>query len=213
MKVRILDIQSGSRDHYVNERLRLVRLFGSEKTDLENFLDREFAGKLGQTEGKKAVEKFKDNVKRYLSRGGNREGRVIFYPTFFDSIGLDVIAPHDRNTRTIARMGPILFEIVPVGSRGTFSMLYFPFDLLHLLRHSDSTAKARATNEIKEDLETLKEAIPAMLMTYGFAAKKTSGYGVVEDMIDFRVDSVEMGEKNFDEFKNQMNFLIKKIGE
>lgn len=141
-----------------------------------------------------------------------KQGRLIFYTTFLDQVSLDVITPLRRETRT-PRRGPILFEMVPVGSRGTFSVLYFPFDLLHLLRHCDITAKARATDEIKEDLETLKEAIPAMLMTYGFAAKKTSGYGVVEDMIDFRVDSVEMREKNFDEFKNQMNFLIKKIEE
>ncbi|MGF3499641.1 MAG: RAMP superfamily CRISPR-associated protein [Candidatus Methanosuratincola sp.] len=141
-----------------------------------------------------------------------KQGRLIFYTTFLDQVSLDVITPLRRETRT-PRRGPILFEMVPVGSRGTFSVLYFPFDLLHLLRQGDSTAKAIATDEIKEDLETLKEAIPAMLMTYGFAAKKTSGYGVIEDAIDFRIDSVEMKAKNFDEFKKQMVFLMEKIGE
>jgi CRISPR-associated protein Cmr2 len=141
-----------------------------------------------------------------------KQGRLIFYTTFFDQLSLDVITPLKRDTRTPQR-GPILFEVVPAGSRGTFSVVYFPFNLLHSLRQGDSMAKAKAIEEIKEDLETLKEAIPAMLMTYGFAAKKTSGYGVVEDMIDFSVDSIEMRGSNFDEFKNRMSFLIKKTGE
>ncbi|MEM3365438.1 MAG: RAMP superfamily CRISPR-associated protein [Candidatus Methanomethyliaceae archaeon] len=211
MKVRIMDIDLRSRD-YVNERIRLIRLFGSEKADLENFLDREFSRKLGQMEGKRTVEVFKDNVKRYLSEGGNREGRVIFYPTFFDSIALDVIAPHDRRTRTIARMGPILFETAPEGSQGTFSLLYIPFDLLPALVSQNSSKRREALVEVKEDLEILKETIPHMLTTYGFAAKKTSGYGVAEDVIDFRLDSMEMKSKNFDEFKKHMESLIMNLG-
>lgn len=141
-----------------------------------------------------------------------RQGRLIFYTTFLDKVSLDVITPLARETRT-PRRGPILFEIAPKCSKGTFSLLYFPFDLLHLLRYGDRTAKTGVMDEIKEDLETLKEAIPKILITYGFGAKKTSGYGVVEDVIDFRVDSVEMEKKNFDEFRRQMDLLIEKMGE
>ncbi|MBO3840415.1 MAG: RAMP superfamily CRISPR-associated protein [Nitrososphaerota archaeon] len=140
-----------------------------------------------------------------------KQGRLIFYATFLDRVSLDVITPLRRETRT-PRRGPILFEIAPAGSRGMFSLLYIPFDLLHILRSGDSMAKARAMDEIKEDIETLKEAIPAMFTTYGFAAKKTSGYGVAEDEIDFRLDSMEMKAKNFDEFKKQMESLVMNLG-
>jgi len=141
-----------------------------------------------------------------------KQGRLIFYTTFLDQVSLDVITPLGRETRT-PRRGPILFEVAPIGAIGTFSLLYFPFDLLHTLRHGNSAAKGGAIGEIKEDLETLKEAIPAMLMTYGFAAKKTSGYGVAEDVIDFRVDSMKMKAKNFDDFRRHIDSLIEKIGE
>lgn len=140
------------------------------------------------------------------------KGRLIFYTTFLNKVSLDVITPLGRETRT-PRRGPIPFEIAPKGSKGTFSLLYFPFDLLHLLRHGDRRVKARVMDEMRGDLEALKEAIPNMLTTYGFGAKKTSGYGVVEDVIDFRVDSVEMEKKNFEEFRRQMDLLIDKIGE
>lgn len=90
--------------------------------------------------------------------------------------------------------------------------MYFPFDLLPALRSGDSAAKVKAIEEIKEDLEVLKEAVPAMLLTYGFAAKKTSGYGVVEDKIDFSIDSDKIKGHGFSEFKEQMAFLVKKWG-
>ena len=139
-----------------------------------------------------------------------KQGRLFFHSTFLDRISLDVITPLKRDTRT-PRRGPILFETVPADSCGTFSLLYFPFDLLPALRSGDSAAKVKAIEEIKEDLEVLKEAVPAMLLTYGFAAKKTSGYGVVQDLIDFRTDSIDMKKANFDDYKNQINLLIKML--
>ncbi|MCX8151349.1 MAG: RAMP superfamily CRISPR-associated protein [Candidatus Bathyarchaeota archaeon] len=141
-----------------------------------------------------------------------KQGRLFFYSTFLNQVSLDVITPLKRDTRT-PRRGPILFEIVPAGAQGTFSLLYFPFDLLPALRSTDSSVKAKAIEEMKEDLEVLKEAIPAMLLTYGFAAKKTSGYSVVEDKIEFSIDSDEKKGHCFSEFKEQMAFLIKKRGE
>jgi len=50
-------------------------------------------------------------------------------------------------------------------------LLYFPFDLL-------GRAEEDAKEEVKQDLEVLKEAIPAMLTKYGFGAKTTAGYGI-----------------------------------
>ncbi|MBT0160424.1 hypothetical protein G4O51_10705 [Candidatus Bathyarchaeota archaeon A05DMB-2] len=211
MKMRLIDSTSTDVEFYVDERIKLVKLFGSEKDTVEAFLGNQFRRKLGEVEGEKGTQVFKERMKPYVSESGSREGRLIFYPVFFDSLGLDVISPHNRKTRTIAEMGPIFFETVPVGARGIFSLLYFPFDLLPTLRSGGSAERAKAISEMKEDLEVLKEAVPAMLLTYGFAAKKTSGYGVVEDKIDFCIDSVDMKLSNFAAYKNQINLLIRTL--
>jgi CRISPR-associated protein Cmr2 len=139
-----------------------------------------------------------------------KQGRLFFYSTFLNQVSLDVITPLKRDTRT-PRRGPILFETVPAGSCGTFSLLYFPFDLLPALRSQDKPAKEKAIEEMKGDLEVLKEAVPAMLLTYGFAAKKTSGYSVVKDGIDFCIDSDEVKKSNFDTYKNHIDRLIRTL--
>lgn len=96
-------------------------------------------------------------------------GALHFYPTFFDRIGLEVINPHDRKTRTGKH--PITFECVPVGAQGTFSLLYAP------LPGSVSADQARA------DIQGVCQAISAMMLTYSFSAKKSSGYGEAEKEI------------------------------
>ncbi|PWH13946.1 MAG: hypothetical protein DDG60_09565 [Anaerolineae bacterium] len=115
-----------------------------------------------------------------------RAGRLFFYPTFFTETGLEIINPHDRKRRV--GKNPILFECVPAGAKGTFSLLYVPFDLI-----------GQNENEIRrqsiEDLQLVAEAIRAMMLTYGFSAKRTSGYGVAEDdLIDGKVQT-KAGQK------------------
>jgi len=72
--------------------------------------------------------------------------------------------------------------------------------------------KQEAFEEIKEDLKLLKEAIPKMMLEYGFSAKKTSGYGVVEDEIEFWINN-SYRKGTFKEFRDKMNGLISKIGD
>jgi hypothetical protein len=74
--------------------------------------------------------------------------------------------------------------------------------------------------EIAQDLEILKEAIPAMLTKYGFGAKTTAGYGVIEDKVEFQIFPFVEGKKkdeNFGEeeslFYKEMENLIHKMGE
>lgn len=55
----------------------------------------------------------------------HQAGRLYFYPTFFDKIGLEVINPHSRETG-VGERGPILMECVPEGV-GTLLLLYVPF--------------------------------------------------------------------------------------
>lgn len=105
-------------------------------------------------------------------------GALHFYPTFFDRIGLEVINPHDRKTRTGKQ--PIYFECVPVGATGTFSLLYAP---LPNGEHNEQQAH--------DDLKVVAKAIAAMMLTYGFSAKKSSGYGETHDEIEGNVSTIQ----------------------
>ncbi len=107
-------------------------------------------------------------------------GRLFFYPTFFDQIDVEVINPHSRKTR--AGTQPIYLECVPVGAKGTFSLLYVPFDLIE-------TGHKNMKDEAAKHLHYLARAIRAMFLTYGFSAKRTSGYGVAEDKIDGTIET------------------------
>ena len=102
-----------------------------------------------------------------------KKGRLIFYPTYFDNVGVEIINPHDRNTKT--GNNPILYEIVPPGSSGFFSLLYAPFDLIGKNNQN--------LKQIQDDYSAILEAIEKMMTTCGFGGKTSSGYGVVEDKI------------------------------
>lgn len=100
-------------------------------------------------------------------------GRLHFFPTFFNNeTTREVVTPLWRDTRTPAR-GPIDIEVVPVGQKGKFCLLCVP--------------RPRGPNwhseQVADDLVAASRAIRAMLLDYGFSAKKTSGWGVVEDSL------------------------------
>jgi CRISPR-associated protein Cmr2 len=99
-----------------------------------------------------------------------RKGRLHFYPTFFDKIRLEVMNPQDRATRS--GKDPILIETVPANSDGVFSILYLPFDLLGL-------DTCETVKEFYDDLKFVTNVIKEMMLTYGFSAKKSSGFGTV----------------------------------
>lgn len=102
----------------------------------------------------------------------HHSSRLLFYPTFFDKIDVEVINPHSRQTK--AGTHPIYLECAPAGAQGTFSLLYVPFDLIG---QPGETVRAQA----QADLHLVAEAVSAMMLTYGFSAKRTSGYGTAED--------------------------------
>ena len=101
-------------------------------------------------------------------------GRLFFYPTFFTQTGLEIINPHDRRRRV--GKNPILFECVPAGASGTFTLIYIPFDLI-------GKDKAAAREQALADLQLVAKGLQAMFLTYGFSAKRTSGFGVARDEI------------------------------
>jgi len=189
-------------DEKVRRRLILFRLFGVEKDMVKEYLDELF---------KDLKKEFDEELRKYYGKRKDQEinvrGRLVFYPTFFNQIGLDVITPHDRKTKTPAR-GPIYFETAPEDATGIFALLYVPFDLI-------GGKEEIVKREIKEDLEILKEAIPAMLTKYGFGAKTTAGYGITENKVKFQI-LPEIKEKQVDEnfgteeskFEKEMQRLI-----
>jgi CRISPR-associated protein Cmr2 len=145
----------------------MARLFGNEKgvqtddTTFEEFLD-----KFG---GKQQAPYYRRVVRRYFSSSGFFAGRLHFFATFFDKIGLEVINPHSRQSG-VGERGPILIECVPQDTTGTLLLLYVP---------SGSPDR----REVAQDLEVTAQGVQAMLTTYGFGAKTSSGFGVVEEQL------------------------------
>ncbi|MDW8234595.1 MAG: hypothetical protein RMJ54_17620, partial [Roseiflexaceae bacterium] len=97
-------------------------------------------------------------------------GRLHFFPTFFDRLGLEVINPHDR-VKGVGERGPILFECAPAGAQGTFTLLYVP-----LGAQVDDA-------EIASDLAAVAGGIRRMLVDDGFGAKTSSGFGTAEETL------------------------------
>ncbi len=109
-----------------------------------------------------------------------RRGCLTFFPTFFYDIGLEIINPQSRQRK--AGTDPILFEVVPNGSSGVFSLLYVPFHRVGCTE-ADGT-QTNLKTEVAEDLLLVAKGINAMFRTYGFSAKRTSGFGIVEESIN-----------------------------
>lgn len=126
---------------------------------------------------------------------GLKAGRLVFYTTFFNRIGLEIINPHDRERKV--GVNPILLECVPVGAEGMFQLLYAPFDLM-------SAPQPRRIAEVYADLRIVSRSLTALMTQMGFSAKRTSGYGVIQDShLDGRLwlkRNGELPEYQFDTF-------------
>jgi CRISPR-associated protein Cmr2 len=101
-------------------------------------------------------------------------GRLQFYSSFFTTSSLEIINPHDRETKT--GKNPILLETVPAGTKSTFSVLYFPFDRI-------GEDELETSQQALVDLIQLSKAVRSMLTQYGFGAKTSSGFGVAADAL------------------------------
>lgn len=107
------------------------------------------------------------------------KGRLYFFPTFFEEEAeKDVITPLKRDTRTPTKKGPIPLEVIKPGKNGDFYLLYLPYP----------KGKDFKEDDIKEDLEFLAETLKLMFYTYGFSAKKTSGFGITKELQDKNVE-------------------------
>lgn len=156
---------------------------------------------------------WKENEKRNIIRrlfGSEPEGenilkgRLHFFPTFFKEDGArDVITPLERKTRTPAR-GPINLEVMKAGTNGEFYLLYLPYPKGNEFKEDD----------VKADLKLLAVALKLMFYTYGFSAKRTSGFGVIKEKLNDGKIWIKSGaniiEKSFsklDEVKNKIEEL------
>ncbi len=122
------------------------------------------------------MEKGKDEIEN------PRQGRVQFFPTYFDKIADDIINPRNRSKRTGSKL--IRMEQVPAGKKGRFAILYIPFDLLHL---------PDAELQITKDLRLLGTSIAETLRISGFGGKKTlPNHGTALD----EIESVILADEN-----------------
>jgi len=172
------DKLTADEDEFARERLAQTLLFGDEKGE-EPGQTKDFAAYLDELGGKEARKLYVQKVRARFHLDEKAEmphhsGRLMFYPTFFNLIDVEVINPHSRKTR--AGTHPIYLECVPIGAQGTFSLLYVPFDLIGK-EESDIKQQSLA------DMKLIAEGLSAMFLTYGFSAKRTSGYGVAEETI------------------------------
>ncbi|TEB12829.1 RAMP superfamily CRISPR-associated protein [Pelotomaculum propionicicum] len=101
-------------------------------------------------------------------------GRLHFFATFFTgNTEKEVITSLERDTRTPNDRAPITVETVPAGSEGTFCLLYVPWP-------KGSNWKSV---QVAQDLQVAMMAVKTMLLEYGFSAKKTAGWGIVQNKL------------------------------
>jgi len=156
-------------EDWTERRLQLTRLFGNEKgVDID---DERFEAYLDRQKPE-AAKQYRQRLKEEYTQTGFLAGRLHFYPTFFDHIGLEVINPHPRDTGAGDR--PIYFECVPAGTSGVFTLLYVPIDRV------GRSLPGAIEQEAKADMEAVARGVRAMLTQYGFGAKTSSGYGVAD---------------------------------
>lgn len=156
------------------ERLRQTLLFGSEQGWQEERADG-WTKYLDELLGESAAKKYRESLRAHFNVAEDKpvphsQGRLQFFPTYLDRIDLEVINPHDRKTRTGKQ--PIYFEVSPAGAKGVFNLLYLPFELVG----DEEAMRASA----QSDLVAVIEGVRGMFLDYGFAAKKSSGFGIAD---------------------------------
>lgn len=97
----------------------------------------------------------------------NMKGNLYFYPSIFQAQAQeDILTPINRKNRKGANL--VNIEVMPQGSKACFYLLYFPY----LLNNK----------EINEELKFVGKALKLMFYTYGFSAKKSSGFGIIQTL-------------------------------
>lgn len=187
--------------HVLDNPVRKDRLFGvpfmaaASWKGMLRWACRVHAGLLEHLSNGRKVEEWSDpywiahlfgNEKGEAEHETFQQGALVFYPTWFDRIGFEVINPHSRKRR--AGTQPIYYEVVPPKAQGTLTLLYAPLP----------NATARDGVKPAEVVEKLLEAIEQLLTTYGISAKRTVGWGTakIDKWKAYRKDSQPIEEMN-----------------
>ena len=111
---KIADEVSCDEESFINDRVRLIRLFGKEKENITKYFEN-IANTNEKINWKSIQSKLKGQLEINDLDTFSNKGRLRFYPSFFNDIGLEIINPHDR----VKRVGnkPIYIESVPQGVR------------------------------------------------------------------------------------------------
>jgi len=101
-------------------------------------------------------------------------GRMVFGDVIFDKAGSDIFAPHDRKYGVVDH--PVTFEVVPSETKAEWGFIIFEYK--------------RNEIEIKKSLRLLLESLYELLVYYGMSAKRSSNYGLAENIkLEFKVGS------------------------
>ncbi|MGJ8454434.1 RAMP superfamily CRISPR-associated protein [Pseudothermotoga sp. U03pept] len=186
MMKKFIEVYKDEPEKFAEMRFRHTLLFGSEEGfEVEprgwtDYLDRLCSG---------AKKLYRDKLVELFGNGeaetGNVriEGMLHFYPTFWDRIDLMVINPHDRETK-VGR-NPIYFEVVPADAKGMFRLLYVPYYWL-------TCDEKELKEKVLEDLCQVVTGLKAMMLEYGFSAKKTDGFGKTKASWDKSTSQVDV---------------------
>ena len=195
MKV-FLESNADNSDEFAQIRFRHTLLFGTEKGWEETKSWTEYL----DTPCPDAREKYENMLKEKFNKKDAKDvhirGMLYFYPTFWDKVDMIVINPHDRRTKT--GKNPIYFEVVPAGAKGVFRLVYIPFYWFDL---PENELREKAVEDLKDVIDGLR----GMMLTYGFSAKKSSGFGVIENRWNNEESRLEIrgfyGVQKFDNFE------------
>lgn len=205
MMKRHLESLANEPDNFAKKRLRHTFLFGTEKGMEDS--PKGWAKYLDELcpNGK---ESYRDKLKaKFVTKEmPNVAGMLYFYPTFWNKTDMEVINPHDRETKT--GKNPIYFESVPAGSEGIFRLIYMPLQWIGL-------PDEKFREEVFQDLQDAMIGIREMMLTYGFSAKKSSGYGIIKNEWDGKkskliIKDFMKNEEKFGDFEG-LEERIKKL--
>jgi CRISPR-associated protein Cmr2 len=205
MKV-FLEPTADNPDKFTQIRFRHTFLFGTEKGWEEKSKGwAKYLDSLCPNAKERYENMLKEKFNRKNAKDVHLQGMLYFYPTFWDKIDMFVINPHDRRTKT--GKNPIYFEVVPAGAKGVFRLVYVPFYWFGL--PEDELRK-----KVIEDLKDVVTGVKEMMLTYGFSAKKSSGFGVIEDRWDENESRLEINGfcdvQKFGSFK-ELEEIVRKM--
>ncbi|RLE44871.1 CRISPR-associated protein [Candidatus Woesearchaeota archaeon] len=202
-----LEPAANNPDKFAQIRFRYTLLFGTEKGWGETKSWTEYLNGLCPDAKEKYESTLKEKFNRKNAKDVHIQGMLYFYPTFWDKIDMFVINPHDRKTKT--GKNPLYFEGAPAGAKGVFRLVYVP---LYWFGLPENELKKKVIKDLKDVITGMRE----MMLTYGFSAKKSSGFGVIEDEWDKKESRLEINgfydTQRFGNFE-ELEELVKNLEE